>query len=93
VRHRHTIHSNGGDLIFLSIDPEDGLRLFQAGNLLDRDEEWHKLVPPEAREAVGDREVQRQSVLFEVFKSERDYVHDMELVEEVKLGSLRQTNT
>jgi RHO1 GDP-GTP exchange protein 1/2 len=51
--------------------------------LPDRDEEWYKLVPPEAREALGDREVQRQSVLFEVFKAERDYVSDMELVEEV----------
>lgn len=56
---------------------------FQNGNLPDRDEEWYKLVPAEAREALGDREVQRQSVLFEVFKSERDYVHDMELIEEV----------
>jgi hypothetical protein len=68
------------------------LRLFQAGDLPDNDEEWHKLVPLEAREALGDREVQRQSVLFEVFKSERDYVHDMELVEQVILSSLRQTN-
>jgi RHO1 GDP-GTP exchange protein 1/2 len=55
--------------------------------LLDRDEEWHKLVPSGSQEALGDREVQRQSVLFEVFKSERDYVHDMELVEEVNLRS------
>jgi hypothetical protein len=60
--------------------------------LPDNDDEWHKLVPSEAQEALGDREVQRQSVLFEVFKSERDYVHDMELIEEVKLGSLQQTN-
>jgi hypothetical protein len=66
--------------------------LFQAGELPDRDEEWHKLVPPEAQEALGDREVQRQSVLFEVFKSERDYVHDIELVEEVPLSSSGQIN-
>lgn len=28
-------------------------------------------------------EIKRQSVLFEVFKSEKDYVNDLELVKEV----------
>ena len=32
---------------------------------------------------LGKNEVKRQSVLFEVFKSEKDYVADMELVQEV----------
>lgn len=67
---------------------EDGLTQFQNSNLPDRDEEWHKLVPPEAQEALGDREVQRQSTLFEVVKSERDYVHDMELIQGVRFSSL-----
>jgi hypothetical protein len=72
----------------LSLSSGDGLSLFQSGDLPDRDEEWHKLAPPEAREALGEKEVQRQSVLFELFKSERDYVHDLELVEEVLSNSM-----
>jgi len=32
---------------------------------------------------LGKNEVKRQSVLFEVFKSEKDYVADLELVQEV----------
>lgn len=32
---------------------------------------------------LGKDEVKRQSVLFEVFKSEKDYVFDLELVQEV----------
>lgn len=43
------------------------------------------MVPEGAQDALGKKEVQRQSVLFEVFKSERDYVHDMQLIEEVVL--------
>jgi hypothetical protein len=52
--------------------------------LPDVDTEWHKFVPLEAREALGQKEVQRQSSLFEVIKAERDYVHDMQLIEEVR---------
>jgi hypothetical protein len=68
---RHSLHS------------EEGLRRFQAGRLAEKDEEWHRLVPAEAREALGKKEVERQSVLFELFKSERDYVEDLKLVTEV----------
>ena len=66
-----------------SLESEEGLRRFQAGELPESDQEWHRLVPESAREALGKREVERQSVLFEVFKSERDYVFDLEMVEEV----------
>lgn len=67
-----------------SLYSEEGLRLFQAGHqLAEKDEEWHRLVPPEAQEALGKIEVERQSVLFELFKSERDYVEDLRLVTEV----------
>jgi hypothetical protein len=59
------------------------LRRFQAGELPEQDEEWHRLVPPEAREALGKMEVQRQSVIFELFKAEKDYVFDLESVREV----------
>ncbi|KAF8206488.1 hypothetical protein K438DRAFT_1817292 [Mycena galopus ATCC 62051] len=66
----------------------DGLRLFQTGELSDRDEEWYKLVPPETRDVLGKREVQRQSVIFEVFKAEREYVFDLEAVREVYIERL-----
>ena len=58
---------------------ENGLTQFQNSNLLNQDEEWH-ITPGEAQEALGDRKVQQQSTLSEVIKSERDYVHDMELI-------------
>ena len=58
---------------------ENGLTQFQNSNLLNRDKEWH-IAPGKAQEAPGDHEVQQQSTLFEVIKSERDYVHDMELI-------------
>ncbi|CAA7267017.1 unnamed protein product [Cyclocybe aegerita] len=61
---------------------EEGLRRFQAGELPEVDQEWHRLVPEEAREALGKQEVQRQSVLFEVVKSEREYVADLEAVQQ-----------
>lgn len=67
---------------------EEGLSRFQSGSLLEKDEEWHRLVPPEAQEALGKQEVQRQSVIFEVFKSERDYVFDLEAVKDVSSSSL-----
>uniref|UniRef100_A0A8H7Y279 Rho1 guanine nucleotide exchange factor 1 n=1 Tax=Psilocybe cubensis TaxID=181762 RepID=A0A8H7Y279_PSICU len=68
---------------------EEGLRRFQAGELSEKDQEWHRLVPEEARDALGKQEVQRQSVIFEVIKSERDYVADLEAVEAVYVEGLR----
>jgi hypothetical protein len=67
-----------------SLQSEEGLRRFQAGDLAESDQEWYRLVPDEAREALGKQEVQRQSVIFEVIKAERDYVSDLETVEEVR---------
>lgn len=72
-------------LIFLRLTSEEGLAHFQAGDLPDNDQEWHRLVPPEAIEALGKTEVQRQSVIFEVFKAEREYVADLEAVQDVRL--------
>ena len=57
-------------------------------SLAEKDQEWHRLVPPEARDALGKQEVQRQSVIFEVIKSEREYVADLEAVESVSQISL-----
>lgn len=70
-----------------SIDSEEGLRKFQSGELADNDSEWYRLVPPEAREVLDPQEVQRQSILFEIIKSEKDYVADLELVKEVRVLS------
>ncbi|KAG1772194.1 hypothetical protein EV702DRAFT_1246578 [Suillus placidus] len=71
---------------------EEGLRQFRADRLAEKDEEWHRLVPPEAQEALGKKEVKRQSVLFELFKSERDYVEDLKLVTEVFIEPLKFAN-
>jgi len=62
---------------------EEGLTLFQKGQLPDADQDWYRLVPKEARDVLDKNEVKRQSILFEVFKSEKDYVADLELVQEV----------
>lgn len=66
------------------LESEEGLKKFQSGELPAKDEEWHRLVPEAAREALGKKEVERQSVFFELFKAERDYVGDMEAVQEVR---------
>ncbi|KAF8910664.1 hypothetical protein CPB84DRAFT_1842646 [Gymnopilus junonius] len=76
----------------LSLASEEGLRRFQAGELPEKDQEWHRLVPTEARDALGKQEVQRQSVIFEVIKSEREYVADLETVEEVFVERLRKAD-
>lgn len=65
------------------LDCDEGLRLFQDNKLPEAEEQWHLLVPPEAQDVLDKKEVQRQSTLFEVFKSEKDYVHDLELIQEV----------
>lgn len=72
-------------LISLRLTSEEGLAHFQAGDLPENDQEWHRLVPPEAIEALGKTEVQRQSVIFEVFKAEREYVADLEAVQNVRI--------
>ena len=68
---------------FHSLDAEEALSRFQAGQLKESDQEWHLLVTPEACDALGKVEVQRQSVIFEIIKSERDYVADLEAMEQV----------
>ncbi|KAF5327789.1 hypothetical protein D9619_004947 [Psilocybe cf. subviscida] len=75
----------------LSISSDEALRRFQSGELSDDDQEWHKLVPPEAQEALGSKEVQRQSVIFELIKSEKEYVADLETVQIVFIEGLRSS--
>ncbi|OBZ72615.1 hypothetical protein A0H81_07939 [Grifola frondosa] len=55
-------------------------------------EEWHLLVPPEALDVLDKTEIKRQSVLFEIIKSERDYVSDLELLKEVFIDPLINTS-
>lgn len=71
---------------------EEGLRLFQKDRLPEADQEWYRLVPREARDVLGKNEVKRQSILFEVFRSEKDYVIDLELVREVFVDGLLSAN-
>lgn len=56
---------------------------FQEGKLRIEDQEWHRLVPEGAQDALGKKEVRRQSIIFEIIKGERDYVNDLELVQQV----------
>ncbi|KAI0635913.1 hypothetical protein C8Q77DRAFT_1100369 [Trametes polyzona] len=79
------------ELSNLTLDSEEGLRKFQGGELLDEEEEWYRLVPPEARDVLASKEVQRQSILFEIVKSEKDYVADLELVKEVFIEPIINT--
>ncbi|KAJ3767629.1 hypothetical protein FB446DRAFT_707669, partial [Lentinula raphanica] len=69
----------------------EGLVRFQSGDLPENDQERHQLVPPEAIEALGKMEVQRQSVIFEIFKSEREYVSDLEAVQDVYITPLLES--
>jgi hypothetical protein len=62
------------------------LERFQAGKLSPADEEWHRLIPEALRETFDKNTIQRQSILFEIIKSERDYVADMQAVNDVRLS-------
>ncbi|KAJ7650251.1 hypothetical protein FB45DRAFT_887431, partial [Roridomyces roridus] len=73
-----------------SLESAEGIHLFQTGRLPDA--EWYKLVSTEARDALGKREVQRQSVIFEVFKAEREYVADLDAVRDVFIDGLRSAS-
>ncbi|KAG6901795.1 hypothetical protein C0995_007821 [Termitomyces sp. Mi166 len=80
------------ELSNLSLNSEEVLRRFQAGELSEVNQAWHRLVPAEAREALGEREVQRQSVIFEIFKAEREYVADLEIIEDVIIKGLEDAS-
>ncbi|KAG9039251.1 hypothetical protein FRB95_011836 [Tulasnella sp. JGI-2019a] len=59
------------------------IKEFQEGALPEEDEEWHRLCTPELRTSLPKAEVQRQSTIFEVVKSERDYVLDLQMIESI----------
>jgi hypothetical protein len=60
------------------------LELFQSGQIPESEQEWGRFVPPQALEVLGKKEVERQSVLFEIFKSELDYVNDLQIIKDVR---------
>lgn len=53
------------------------LKDWQAG-LLPASLEWFELVPAETRSALADKEVERQGLLWEIFRSEQEYVKNLE---------------
>lgn len=69
---------------FCSQDP-DPIRKFQENQLRENDEEWHRLVPEEARSSLPEKERKRQAVIFEVIKSEKEYVADLQALQDVSL--------
>jgi len=76
------------DLSEHSLDSAAGLELFQSGKIPESEQEWDRFVPPQAIEALGKKEVERQSVLFEIFKSELDYVNDLQIIEDVYMAPI-----
>ncbi|KZT20157.1 hypothetical protein NEOLEDRAFT_1141126 [Neolentinus lepideus HHB14362 ss-1] len=83
-----SVDSLSVELSNLTLDAEEGIRRFQAGELPESDREWHRLVPPEARDALGKKEVHRQSVIFEIIKTEADYVESLRMISEVWIQPL-----
>ncbi|PVG04419.1 hypothetical protein CPB86DRAFT_810233 [Serendipita vermifera] len=75
----------------LSLD-QDAIKKFQQGQLNENEEEWHRLVDPEARASLESQEVKRQSVIFEAIKSEKDYVADLEALQDVFLRPLMRAD-
>ena len=75
--------------LYSSLQSEDGLRRFQAGDLSPNDEQWYLLAPPEARQVLSKQEITRQSIIFELIQNERDYVRDLELLSEAFIDPLR----
>ncbi|KAI0794364.1 Dbl domain-containing protein [Fomes fomentarius] len=52
--------------------------------------EWHNLVSEEVRKSLSKTEVKRQNIIFEVIKGEMDYVRDLENIEVMYVGPLRE---
>ncbi|XP_006459443.1 hypothetical protein AGABI2DRAFT_201698 [Agaricus bisporus var. bisporus H97] len=71
---------------------DDMIIRFQEGKLRIEDQEWHRLVPEGAQDALGKKEVRRQSIIFEIIKGERDYVNDLELVQQLYIDGIRRAN-
>ncbi|KAI0078800.1 hypothetical protein K474DRAFT_1706193 [Panus rudis PR-1116 ss-1] len=79
------------ELSNLTLESEEGLRKFQNYELAESDREWYRLVPAAAREVLDKKEVQRQSNIFEIIKSEQEYVRDLELVNDIFVEPMLNT--
>ena len=62
---------------------QDSIRTFQENQFGEGDEQWDRLVPEEARASLSEREVNRQGAIFEIIKSEKEYVADLETLQVV----------
>ncbi|KAF9507500.1 hypothetical protein BS47DRAFT_1366615 [Hydnum rufescens UP504] len=56
---------------------QNGILKFQEGALAEQNQEWHRLVSEEFRLSLSKSEIERQSTIFELIKSEKDYVEDV----------------
>lgn len=65
---------------------------FQKGELPDKDQEWHRLVPEEALSSLDETEIKRQGLIFELLKAEREYVVDLETMEEVFIKGIMESS-
>ncbi|KAI1790239.1 Dbl-like domain-containing protein [Ganoderma leucocontextum] len=52
--------------------------------------EWHNLVAEDVRTELSKHEIKRQNIIFEVIKGEMDYVRDLENIEVMYVGPLRE---
>ncbi|QRV90094.1 Rho guanine nucleotide exchange factor [Ceratobasidium sp. AG-Ba] len=66
------------DQIAAAETTHDKLTLFQKAEIPGFDE-WAAVVPPEVREILDKREVQRQSNIYELIKTERNYIIGLQI--------------
>ena len=62
---------------------QDSIRRFQENQLSESDEQWHRVVPEDARASLPKREIKRQALIFEIIRSEKEYVADLEALRDV----------
>ena len=62
---------------------QDPIHRFQENQLSESDEQWHELVPEETRASLPESEVKRQSAIFEIIKTEKEYVANLEDLRDV----------
>ena len=62
---------------------QDSIRRFQESQISEDEQAWDRLVPEEARASLPEKEVKRQEVIFEIIKSEKEYVADLETLQDV----------
>lgn len=81
----------------LNLKPQPGLRRQQSSASLHGDENdeqklWINTVSKEVADSVGDREKKRQEVISELMYTERDFVKDLEYLNDFWMKPLRSAN-